>query len=59
MSDDLDRKIEVAVAAEVEKQLSRERAILKDVGGIALKIIAGSFILLFCNLHCVRPDDVE
>ena len=47
MSDDLDRKIEKAVAAEVEKQLNRERAVLKDVGGIALKIIAGSFLLLF------------
>jgi hypothetical protein len=47
MSDDLDRKIEIAVTAEVEKQLSRERAVLKDVGGIALKIIAGSFVLLF------------
>jgi len=47
MSDNLDRKIEIAVAAEVEKQLNRERAILKDAGGFALKIIAGSFVLLF------------
>ncbi|WMT76597.1 hypothetical protein [Bradyrhizobium sp. Ash2021] len=44
---DLDRRIEVAVASEVEKQLNRERTILKDAGAIALKIIAGSFVLLF------------
>lgn len=44
---DLDRQIEMKVAAEVEKQLSRERVILKEAGSIAVKIIAGSFILLF------------
>jgi hypothetical protein len=47
MSDQIESRIQALVAAEVEKQLGRERVILKDAGNLALKIIVGAFGLLF------------
>lgn len=38
--------IEAIVAAEVHKQLDRERVVLKEAAGLALKIVAGAFLLL-------------
>jgi hypothetical protein len=41
-----DQAIKSLIAAEVERQLDKERAIIKEASGIALKIIAGAFALL-------------
>ena len=38
--------LQALVAAEVQRQLDRERLILRDAGNLALKIIGGSFALL-------------
>jgi hypothetical protein len=39
-------EVETLVSAEVQKQLDRERNIIKDAGSLALKIIGGAFALL-------------
>ena len=39
-------KVEALVTAEVQKQLDRERVVLKEAAAIALKVIAAAFVLL-------------
>jgi hypothetical protein len=43
-------EIRALVAAEVQMQLDRERAILKEAGSIALKVIGGAFATLLAIL---------
>jgi hypothetical protein len=38
-------ELQILVAAEVQRQLDHERLLLRDAGGLALKIIGGSFAL--------------
>jgi hypothetical protein len=49
-SPSVEHEIRALVAAEVQMQLDRERAILKEAGSIALKVIGGAFATLLAIL---------
>jgi hypothetical protein len=39
-------ELQIIIAAEIQRQLDRERLVLRDAGNLALKIIGGAFALL-------------